>query len=118
MQCTDEAGFDVLANTDESSTPSALYTERAFVLSRGFVHHALSSKPGGVTDVVEWLYDKPAMERAGPWLLRSVIEEARARIAVRGDGAVGKKLSRGAAILLERTVGALEERMVREVGTA
>jgi hypothetical protein len=66
-----------------------------------------------VADIIEWLYDKPSTEGAGPWLLRTVIEEARARIADRGEEAVGKKLSRGAAIMLERTVAALEEHMKR-----
>lgn len=115
---TDEAGFDILANTDESRTTSALYTERAFVFARGFVQRALHSKPGGVADIVEWLYEKPATEGAGPWLLRPVIEEARARLVERGEEAVGEKqggkLSRGAAIMLERTVGALEELVKRE----
>lgn len=68
-----------------------------------------------MADIIKWLYDKPATEGAGPWLLRIVIEEAKARIAERGDEAVGeekgRKLSRGAVIMLERTVGALEEYM-------
>jgi len=71
-----------------------------------------------VADVIEWLYDKPTTEGGGPWLLRTVIEGARARIAHRGEEAVGKKLSRGAAIMLERTVAALEEHMKRGAGSA
>jgi len=118
LKWTDEAGFDILANTDESRTTSALYTERAFVLARGFVQRALNSKPGGMADIIEWLYDRPSTEGGGPWLLRTVIKEARARISDRGEEAVGekpvRKLSRGAAIMLERTVTALEKHMERE----
>lgn len=70
-----------------------------------------------MADVIGWLYDKPSTEGGGPWLLRTVIEEASARIADRGEEMVGekqgRKVSRGAAILLERTVCALEEHMNR-----
>ena len=62
---------------------------------------------------MEWLYEKSPTQRGGPELLKTVIEEARARIA--SDAAEGvvegrqtKKLSRGASIMLERTVSWLE----------
>ncbi|KAL8822966.1 MAG: hypothetical protein Q9191_006313 [Dirinaria sp. TL-2023a] len=116
-----EAGFEVLANTDESRTTSALYTERAFVLARGFLQHALKSKPGGVDDIIRWLYDCRPGAR-GPRLLSTVIEQAKARMVGEmhdiDDSGTDKgsevkeahhtKLSRGASIMLERTITWLE----------
>ena len=62
---------------------------------------------------MEWLYEKSPTQGGGPELLKTVIEEARARMA--SDAAEGvvegrqtKKLSRGASIMLERTVSWLE----------
>ncbi|KAL8793027.1 MAG: hypothetical protein Q9195_004338 [Heterodermia aff. obscurata] len=107
-----EAGFEILANTPDSVTTSAQYTERAFVLSRGFVQALFEKRPGGFDDVADWMY----ISRKGPRLLETVVGEARALLqrkkedgegleASPGFGNGNRKLSRGAAILLERTVG-------------
>ena len=62
---------------------------------------------------MEWLYEKSPTQGGGPELLKTVIEEARARMA--GDAEEGaveggqtKKVSRGASIMLERTIRWLE----------
>lgn len=114
----DEAGFEILANTDESSIASKLYTERAYVLARGFIQRALKVRPGSVVDIIDWLYCNPRTGGEGPDLLRTVIEEARARITNLVDVGKGseegpvQKLSSGASMTLERTVAWLE--MYRE----
>lgn len=118
-----EAGFEVLANSDESRTTSALYTERAFVLARGFLQHALGGTPGGVGDIIRWLYDCRSTAQ-GPRLLHTVIEEAKARMmrenrdpnsgATTSQTSQAQKLSRGASIMLERTITWLENYYAQE----
>ena len=116
---TDEAGFEMLAGTEESVTSSGFYTERAFVLSRGFVHAVLFKRPGGITDIANWLY----VSKQGPRYLETIIREALALL----PGLLGEetmddptlerwrpahsmtRLSRGAAILLERKIQSLGE---------
>ena len=117
---TDEAGFEVLAGTSDTSTNSAQYTERAFVLSRGFVQALFDKRPGGLDDIAQWTY----LSQHGPKLLQTIIQEAKAllpadpsktdtdtndaMVGPLGHGNGSKKLSRGAAMLLERTVRWLE----------
>ena len=83
---TDEAGFDILAGSDESTAPSALYTERAFVLSRGFVKTFLTNLPAGMTDVAEWIY----ISRHGSRFLDTIIEEAEVLLAAESQDAPRK----------------------------
>lgn len=68
----DEAGFDVLVGTEESRVPSTHYTERAYVMAKGFIIHALQRPVGGLEDTITWLYLCPD----GPQLLRQVIAES------------------------------------------
>ena len=75
MHSIDEAGFDVLQNTPESRTPSALYTEKAFVLSKNFIQIALVKPPAGFVEIIKWLYHS---SEPGPKLLRTVVKECRA----------------------------------------
>ena len=81
MAPTDEAGFDVLIGTEESRVPSTHYTERAYVMAKGFITHALQRPVGGLEDVITWLY----LSTTGPQLLRQVIAESE---AVDNGGAV------------------------------
>ena len=112
---SDEAGFEVLANTDESRTTSAMYTERAYILARGFVERALTTNPGGITDIIQWLYRESPAGGRSPELLKKVIEGAKARISSVeeckdwvGEGMLTKKLSLGATMMLKRTLESLE----------
>lgn len=54
---------------------AALYTERAYVMARGFVKHALQSPVDGLDDVLRWLYHSDA--DGAPHLLKEVVDEAR-----------------------------------------
>lgn len=81
MAPTDEAGFEVLIGTEESRVPSIYYTERAYVMAKGFIIHALQRPVGGLEDVITWLY----LSTTGPQLLRQVIAESE---AVDNGGAV------------------------------
>ncbi|KAL8916017.1 MAG: hypothetical protein Q9172_006504 [Xanthocarpia lactea] len=122
-----EAGFEALQGTIESNHTSAVYSERAFVLSRGFVAKALQSLPAGCASIIEWLY---LPSRNGPSLLRIVVEDcqrllqqdAHANMAEEEANTQQRlnleryhidsfKLSKGILILLRKIVPDLEDRL-------
>ncbi|KAL8710907.1 MAG: hypothetical protein Q9225_007204 [Loekoesia sp. 1 TL-2023] len=70
----DEAGYEALQGTAQSKPTSALYSEKAFVLSRRFIAKAIESPPVGFADIVRWLY-LPSPN--GPSLLQNAIEDCR-----------------------------------------
>ena len=67
----DEAGFEVFVGSEDSLVASRMYSEKAFVMAKGFIKRALSSPPAGMADVVHWLY----LARPGPRLLDRVLRE-------------------------------------------
>ena len=99
--------------------PSALYSEKVYVMSKAFIKTALTLTPPGLVDVVHWLY---LPSHSGPHLLRRVIDDSRKLLAnttstSTSGSAPGKpdegrldraKLSTGASILLRRNVESLE----------
>jgi len=118
-----EAGFDALIGTEESLITSAHYTERALVMAKGFVRHALQHPTGGFEDVLPWLYLPGQGER--PQLLRKILEESKEIMngseakpdegdetatssseSRRSEGVM--RISSGALILLRKHVVALE----------
>lgn len=109
-----EAGFEVLTASDDNAVASRNYSERAYVLTRDFVAHALEDPPAALEHELRWLYIGPGN------LLTRVI--ARATAAMQepvnaGDTANGKAkpsedeyrigISRGAQLLLRRTIAKL-----------
>ncbi|KAL9581202.1 MAG: hypothetical protein Q9203_005990 [Teloschistes exilis] len=114
-----EAGFEALQDAVQSKHTSALYSEKAFVLSREFVKTAISSDPRGFSDVVRWLY-LPAYNGRG--LLRPIVEDCRAFLQQGGTVSTEAKgqdpdsyhlastrLSLGALSLLKKILVSLEE---------
>ena len=116
----DEAGFEPLIDTPDSFVPSALYSEKAYILSKGFIKTALSAPLGGLEDVINWLYK----DDQGPQLLDRVIadckrmqphpegeekqeQDSEPRVKRQEPWADGK-LSAGAMILLKRSLEWLE----------
>lgn len=65
----DEAGFEVLVGSEDSAVSSRMYSERAFVMAKGFIRTALCNPPAGFADIVYWLY----RAYSGPRLLDRVI---------------------------------------------
>ncbi|KAI9825143.1 MAG: hypothetical protein M1819_000601 [Sarea resinae] len=118
-----EAGFDVLVGTEGTRATSAQYTEKAYVLSRGFITFALRHTLESFDDVKLWLYISRA--EAAPRLLDVVLNEAKEVIKrseapstseARVDGETDGKnqdgivrVSAGALVLLRKQVTALEE---------
>ncbi|KAL8686663.1 MAG: hypothetical protein Q9218_006950 [Villophora microphyllina] len=112
-----EAGFETLQDTMQSKHTSAVYSEKAFVLSRGFVAGA-SSFPDGFLDIIRWLY---LPSPTGPCLLRTVVEDCRALLQQESTSSseamaqildkyhiTSSRLSLGASVLLRKTVKSLE----------
>ncbi|KAJ9663228.1 hypothetical protein H2198_000989 [Neophaeococcomyces mojaviensis] len=51
-----EAGFEGYEETGQYKREALQYTEKAFVMARNFVKHALTSPIAGLEDVLAWLY--------------------------------------------------------------
>ena len=51
-----EAGFDTFESQGEYETEARLYTEKVFVMARGFVKHAITMGVDGMDDVLAWNY--------------------------------------------------------------
>ncbi|KKY17701.1 putative ubiquitin conjugating [Phaeomoniella chlamydospora] len=51
-----EAGFESLGSQGEYTTEAKLYTEKVFVMARGFIKHALTRGITGMNDIIAWIY--------------------------------------------------------------
>lgn len=97
-------------NSDRDIVPSRLYSEKAYVLSRGFVRRALEIPPGGLEDEIDWLYYTTEKLQKVVRDARALIEKSKmapAESDVDGDRAV-PRLSTGGIITLERTLARLQ----------
>ena len=120
----DEAGFDVLIGSEETQLPSAMYSERVYVMSKVFIKTALTNPPRGLADIIQWLY---LSSQPGPHLLRRVFDDSRKLLdnntTVNTDGSASgemgdggftvARLSTGASIVLKRHVDWMEDFMKR-----
>lgn len=115
-----EAGFDALVGMEDHRIASAHYTEKAFVLAKGFVKTALTAPPGDMREIIEWLY---LSSWPGPNLLKIVIGESKALI-LRSKSSkysaplladpdessrFAARISSGALLWLQSMVGLLEQ---------
>ncbi|MCJ1392673.1 hypothetical protein MMC18_005543 [Xylographa bjoerkii] len=102
-----EAGFDAYVGSSETQINSALYTEKAFVMAKGFIKIALSHQREGMENILTWLYLPKAN---GPCLLQRVLTECNKLLDeisiesanVEPSGATGLRLSSGAKVLLRK----------------
>lgn len=115
-----------MIGSEDSKIPSALYNEKVYVMSKGFVKTALSTPPQGLEDIVRWLY-LPS-KQPGPQLLERIVKDSHAllpetnstsvnpELAAEQDGGVeaGARLSAGALILLRRNLEWLQDRLIRD----
>ncbi len=120
MLSADEAGFDVLVGSEEARIPSALYNEKVYVISKGFIKKALTNPLQGVDDIIHWLYSS---QGEGPKLLRRIVEDSRSLISEAQVGSASSHsqdedsqavrslvtFSAGALILLRRDLEWLED---------
>ncbi|RPA93357.1 hypothetical protein L873DRAFT_1816002, partial [Choiromyces venosus 120613-1] len=115
-----EAGFGVFQGADEVSLASTLYSEKAYILTRGFVGHALENPMTGFEEEIRWLY---LPHQGGLDLLKEVIRTAKEVVkrseckhqqhADAADTSVEERavsnVTAGALILLKKNLAALEE---------
>ncbi|KAF5866349.1 hypothetical protein ETB97_012515 [Aspergillus alliaceus] len=121
-----EAGYEALAADDDRRIESTQYTEKAFLLTRRFIQHALENYIAGLEDVLAWHYlADPRQQQADlcnrPRLLRRAINEALGMIEHHNSTPAGEKLSEeraasafvsrlslGAVVMLRKHITALE----------
>ncbi|CCM05195.1 uncharacterized protein FIBRA_07404 [Fibroporia radiculosa] len=101
-----EPAYEKLRGTEEGIVNSRLYSEKAYVLSRGFVRRALEIPLGGLEAEIRWFYYINGK-------LKKVLDDARALIEkskaskddTEADGDVAvPRLTGGGMIALERTL--------------
>ncbi|KAG0150227.1 hypothetical protein CROQUDRAFT_668718 [Cronartium quercuum f. sp. fusiforme G11] len=116
-----EPGFEKQRGTVSGQLAANLYTERAYVLARGFVKHVLEYPIAGFDEELRWYY-LGGHDRTGK--LAEVIQRARELIAstehiVSSEGSLngGCFLTVGGAIPLKRTVDALQNLLDRHSAT-
>lgn len=131
-----EAGFESYGEENLYRRESQQYSEKAYVMARGFVKHAVSNPVKGLEDVLAYLYLPPRTPaemapsnddgNVHGGLLRVVIERSEVliegsaafrgsdEILVDGAGRTGdstktflRPLSQGAVVMLKRTVSSL-----------
>ncbi|KAI5798054.1 hypothetical protein DFH27DRAFT_98376 [Peziza echinospora] len=133
-----EAGFGIYVNTEEAILNSLLYSEKAYILARGFIKRVLTRPVAGFEDEIRWLYLPECESRGGLGLLRKVVagmKEVVARSVARREGAesgqgenvlatevigaegVGR-VSAGALVLLRRHLTSLEGILEEKSGAA
>jgi ubiquitin-conjugating enzyme E2 O len=125
-----EAGFEGYENDLSYKREAEQYSEKAFVMSRGFVKHALLRPPGGLEEILAWLY-LPHQKQIDGGLLVKLIQQGnclrvRSERARQEDNdalmdAAGstidptkvflKPLSKGANVMLKRLLGELQAQL-------
>ncbi|KAL2854976.1 hypothetical protein BJY01DRAFT_204712 [Aspergillus pseudoustus] len=115
-----EAGYEALAADDNKRVESSQYTEKAFLMTRRFILHALERPVRGLEDVLMWHY-LPDPSSTRPHLLCRAIKEALEMIdhqsRTASDGSCHEagasvflpRLSLGAVVMLKKHVAALQK---------
>ncbi|KAG0704339.1 hypothetical protein DFH29DRAFT_981464 [Suillus ampliporus] len=105
-----EPAYEKLRGTEEGMVNSRLYSEKAYVLSRGFVRRALEIPLGGLEAEINWLYNTHGR-------LAKVLHDSRALIQKSGlesenteadQNLAVPRLTAGGIIMLERTLSKLQ----------
>lgn len=110
-----EPAYEKLRGTEEGMVNSRLYSEKAYVLSRGFVRRALEIPLGGLEAEINWLYNTQGR-------LSKVLDDSRALIqksqsgpenAEADENLAVPRLTAGGIIMLERTLSKLQALLER-----
>ncbi|KAE8367707.1 hypothetical protein BDV27DRAFT_123525 [Aspergillus caelatus] len=126
MPFYNEAGYETLAAEEDRRVESTQYTEKAFLITRTFIQHALANPIAGLEDVLAWHYFADPQQKHNdtcirPQLLRRAIDEALNMIEHHNRTPAGAKLSEehaasafvsrlslGAVVMLRKHVTTLE----------
>lgn len=126
-----EAGFEGYEHDKAYTREAEQYSEKAFVMARGFVKYALQRPPGGVKDILAWLYLPRDTTDAKNSLLGTIIQRSRLLIqksevarldqddslmdaegeSKRDTRVFLKPLSRGASVMLSRLTDELQSQL-------
>ena len=109
----------IFVDFDQHALPSRLYSERAYVLSRGFIRRALEIPLMGLEDEIQWLYYKRGLLDKALVEARALIEKSKEAPAAEDGGASTVKtveeeelavprLTAGGVITVSRTLGKLQ----------
>ncbi|XP_006454656.1 hypothetical protein AGABI2DRAFT_114397 [Agaricus bisporus var. bisporus H97] len=111
-----EPGYEKLRGTEEGIINSRLYSEKAYVLSRGFIRRALELSPGSLESELTWLYYTQGRLQKVLNDSRTLVDKSRKNpnpskeeleMDCTMDIAV-PRLTVGGIITLERTLGKLQ----------
>jgi ubiquitin-conjugating enzyme E2 O len=108
-----EPAYEKLRGTEEGIVNSRLYSEKAYVLSRGFVRRALEIPLGGLESEISWMYYRNGCLEKVVHDARMLIEKSRIPLdQAEADGDDGDvavpRLSGGGIITLDRTLAKLQ----------
>lgn len=87
---------------------SRLYSEKAYVLSRGFVRRALEIPLGGLQSEINWLYHTKGRLAKVLNDARQLIEKSKNVVDEPDPDLAVPRLTTGGIIMLERTLGKLQ----------
>ncbi|KAK7203368.1 hypothetical protein BZA70DRAFT_283521 [Myxozyma melibiosi] len=114
-----EAGYDAMINTDESAVSAELYSQRTFVLSRGFVLYALENPVEEFASVIEHLYYKKGYFKKNLEWIKEVLDNSttgnagNTSLAAATDAKASSerisRVSKGARMVLERHYQSLKQ---------
>ncbi|KAH8835912.1 hypothetical protein DL96DRAFT_1576028 [Flagelloscypha sp. PMI_526] len=106
-----EPSFEKLQGTEEGTLSSRLYSERAYVLSRGFIRRALENPPSGFENELRWFYYNQgrltkAIADTQALINRSQIPESEESLTE--DSPAVPRLTGGGILSMRRTLDKLE----------
>ncbi|ESK98044.1 isocitrate lyase [Moniliophthora roreri MCA 2997] len=103
-----EPAYEKLRGTEEGIVNSRLYSEKAYVLSRGFVRRSLEIPLGGLEKEIEWMYYTNGRLEKVLRDSRTLIEKSRAQEDTEDQDLAVPRLTVGGIIALERTLSKLQ----------
>jgi ubiquitin-conjugating enzyme E2 O len=103
-----EPAYEKLRGTEEGIVNSRLYSEKAYVLSRGFVRRALEIPLGSIGSEIHWMYFTNKRLEKVVRDAETLIDKSRSPAISDADHDLAvPRLSGGGIITLERTLGKL-----------
>ncbi|KAF9015536.1 hypothetical protein BDQ17DRAFT_1341239 [Cyathus striatus] len=105
-----EPAYEKLRGTEDGIVNSRLYSEKAYVLSRGFVRRALEIPLGGLDEEIKWFYYKHRRLDKVLQGARRLIEKSKSNpeISEEDQDLAVPRLTEGGIITLGRTLNKLE----------
>ncbi|EPQ60517.1 hypothetical protein GLOTRDRAFT_135189 [Gloeophyllum trabeum ATCC 11539] len=103
-----EPAYEKLRGTEEGMVNSRLYSEKAYVLSRGFVRRALEILPGSIESEIRWMYYTNGKLEKVLRDANALIEKSKTKLEDSSQDLAVPRLTSGGIITLERTLTKLK----------